>query len=77
MAIVSHLKPLDAPYAIRPCCVLKRALEKARDAFIGVPDSCNLSDLVQPRGRLADFLGISKIKALRLLSHLFRIIPFV
>ena len=65
MAIVSCLKPLDAPCAIRPCCVLKRALEKARDAFIGVLDSYNLSDLVQPRRRLANLLGIWKIKALR------------
>jgi Rrf2 family nitric oxide-sensitive transcriptional repressor len=65
MAIVSCLKPLDAPCAIRPCCVLKRALEKVRDAFIGVLDSYNLSDLVQPRGRLVNLLGISKIKALR------------
>ena len=61
MAIVSCLKPLDAPCAIQPCCLLKRA----RDAFIGVPDSYNLSDLVQPRGRLANLFGISKIKALR------------
>jgi Rrf2 family nitric oxide-sensitive transcriptional repressor len=45
--------------------VLKRALEKVRDAFIGVLDSYNLSDLVQPRRRLANLLGISKIKALR------------
>jgi Rrf2 family transcriptional regulator, nitric oxide-sensitive transcriptional repressor len=45
--------------------VLKRALEKVRDAFIGVLDSYNLSDLVQPRGRLVNLLGISKIKALR------------
>jgi DNA-binding IscR family transcriptional regulator len=56
---------LDAPCAIRPCCVLKRELEKVRDAFIGVLDSYNLSDLVQPRGRLVNLLGISKIKALR------------
>jgi Rrf2 family nitric oxide-sensitive transcriptional repressor len=65
MAIVSCLKPVDAPCAIRSCRVLKRALAKARDAFIGVLDSYNLSDLVQPRRRLANLLGIWKIKALR------------
>jgi Rrf2 family nitric oxide-sensitive transcriptional repressor len=65
MAIVSCLKPLDTPCAIRPCCVLKRALEKARDAFIGILDSYTLSDLVQPRGRLINLLGISQSKTLR------------
>jgi len=30
MAIVACLKPLDAPCVIRPCCVLRRAMEKAR-----------------------------------------------
>jgi len=56
MVIVSCLKPLDAPCAVRPCCVLKRALEKARDAFIGVLVSYNMSDLVQPRGRFVNLL---------------------
>src|SRR6478609_1877004 len=58
MAIVSCLKPLDAPCVIRPCCVLRRALEKARAAFIDVLDGYTLEDLVQPRGRLTGLLGI-------------------
>ena len=53
MAIVSCFKPLDAPCAIRPCCVLRRALEKARDAFLEVLDGYTLDDLVQPRARLS------------------------
>jgi Rrf2 family nitric oxide-sensitive transcriptional repressor len=65
MAIVQCFKPLDAPCTIRPCCVLRRALEKARDAFIGVLDGYTLSDLVQPRGRLVNLLGISPERALR------------
>jgi hypothetical protein len=36
MAIVQCFKPVDAPCAIRPSCVLRRALEKARAAFMAV-----------------------------------------
>jgi Rrf2 family nitric oxide-sensitive transcriptional repressor len=60
MAIVQCFKPLDAPCAIRPCCVLRRALEKARDAFMAVLEEYTLADLVQPRQRLAGLLGISQ-----------------
>lgn len=60
MAIVSCFKPIDTPCPIQPCCVLRRALEKARDAFMGVLDEYTLSDLVQPRGRLTALLGISQ-----------------
>jgi len=65
MAIASCFKPVDAPCAIRPCCVLRRALEKARDAFVDVLESYTLSDLVRPRGRLLGILGISEIEAQR------------
>jgi len=59
LAIVSCFKPLDAPCAIRPCCVLRRALEQARDAFMAVLADYTLADLVKPRARLAGLLGIS------------------
>jgi Rrf2 family nitric oxide-sensitive transcriptional repressor len=59
MAIVSCFKPVDAPCAIRPCCVLRRSLEKAREAFMAVLDGYTLADLVQPRGRLTGLLKIS------------------
>ncbi|MEH2472601.1 Rrf2 family nitric oxide-sensitive transcriptional repressor [Nitrobacteraceae bacterium AZCC 2161] len=58
MAIVSCFKPIDAPCAIRPSCVLRRALEKAREAFMAVLEEYTLGDLVQPRARLAGLLGI-------------------
>jgi Rrf2 family nitric oxide-sensitive transcriptional repressor len=65
MAIASCFKPVDAPCAIRRCCVLKRALEKARDAFLDVLEGYTLGDLVQPRGRLLGMLGISAVQAQR------------
>ena len=64
MAIVACLKPIDSPCVIRPCCVLRRALEKARAAFMDVLDGYTLEDLVQPRGRLLGLLDISQSKAL-------------
>ena len=62
MAIASCFKPVDAPCAVRQCCVLRRALEKARDAFIEVLEAYSLGDLVRPRGRLLGLLGISEIE---------------
>ena len=63
MAIVSCFKPIDAPCAIRPACVLRQALQKSRDAFMSVLDDYTLSDLVQPRGRLLGLLAISQNKS--------------
>jgi Rrf2 family nitric oxide-sensitive transcriptional repressor len=60
MAIVSCFKPVDAPCAIRTCCVLRHALEKAREAFVTVLEEYTLGDLVKPRARLAGLLGISQ-----------------
>jgi Rrf2 family transcriptional regulator, nitric oxide-sensitive transcriptional repressor len=64
MAIVSCFKPVDAPCAIRPCCVLRRTLEQARDAFMAVLEGYTLDDLVKPRARLAGLLGIPQAGAL-------------
>ena len=63
MAIVSCFKPIDAPCAIRPSCVLRQALQKSRDAFMSVLDDYTLSDLIQPRGRLLGLLAISQNKS--------------
>jgi Rrf2 family nitric oxide-sensitive transcriptional repressor len=63
MAIVSCFKPIDAPCAIRPSCVLRQALQKSRDAFMSVLDDYTLSDLVRPRGRLLGLLAISQNKS--------------
>lgn len=60
MAIASCFKPLETPCAIGPCCVLRHALEKARDAFLAVLEGYSLADLVQPRARLTGLLGIPK-----------------
>jgi Rrf2 family nitric oxide-sensitive transcriptional repressor len=65
MAIVPCFAPVNAPCAIQPCCVLKRALKKARDAFVEVLDGYTLSDLVQPQARLTSLLGISRSNALQ------------
>src|ERR1700743_844178 len=65
MAIVSCFEPVDVPCVIQPCCVLKRALKKARDAFLEVLGGYTLDDLVQPRARLSGLLGISPVNASR------------
>jgi len=59
MAIVSCLKPLNAPRKINPGCVLKRAMERAHQAFMDVLEGYTLADLVAPSGRLSNLLGIS------------------
>ncbi|SDS42697.1 RrF2 family transcriptional regulator [Bradyrhizobium canariense] len=64
MAIVSCFEPVNASCAIQPCCVLKRALKKASDAFVEVLDDYTLGDLVEPRSRLSDLLGITHGNAL-------------
>jgi Rrf2 family nitric oxide-sensitive transcriptional repressor len=68
MAIASCFKPIDGPCTIRPCCALRRTLEKARAAFVAVLDEYTLADLVQPRTRLASLLGIPSPSA-RLTPH--------
>ena len=58
MALVQCLKPVDAPCAIKSCCVLRRALEKAGTAFLEVLDGYSLADLVKPRAPLRSLLAI-------------------
>lgn len=58
MALVPCFKPVNAPCAIRRCCILKSALEKARVAFVEVLDGYSLSDLVEPRASLRTLLAI-------------------
>jgi Rrf2 family nitric oxide-sensitive transcriptional repressor len=59
MALVPCFKPVDAPCAIERCCVLRKALDKARHAFLGVLDGYTLKDLVRPRTPLRALLSIS------------------
>ncbi len=58
-SLVPCFKPVDAPCAIRRCCVLQRALEKARLAFFEVLDGYTLEDLVKPRTNLQQLLAIA------------------
>ena len=58
MAVVACLNPIDAPCAIKSCCVLRRALAKAGAAFLDVLDAYSLADLVKPRAPLRTLLTI-------------------
>ncbi|MET0708821.1 MAG: hypothetical protein ABWY82_18555, partial [Tardiphaga sp.] len=44
--------------AVRPSCVLRRALEKAEAAFLEVLDGYTLADLIRPGARLRELLAI-------------------
>jgi Rrf2 family nitric oxide-sensitive transcriptional repressor len=62
MALVTCFKPLDGPCTIKPCCVLRGALQRAHDAFVEVLDGYSLGDLIRPRARLRSLLAISPVK---------------
>jgi Rrf2 family nitric oxide-sensitive transcriptional repressor len=64
IALVPCFKPIDAPCAIRSCCALRRALDKARAAFINVLDGYTLGDLVRSRAPLQALLAIAPINAM-------------
>ena len=59
MAIVVCFEPINAYCTIRPGCVLRRALEKARLAFVEVLDGYTLSDLVKPKASLRTLLSLT------------------
>jgi Rrf2 family nitric oxide-sensitive transcriptional repressor len=61
MALVTCFKPREEPCAIRRCCVLRDALERACVAFMEVLDGYSLADLVQPRSRLRSMLAIAPL----------------
>jgi Rrf2 family nitric oxide-sensitive transcriptional repressor len=58
MAIVMCFEPINAHCAIRPSCVLRRALQKAYLAFVEVLDGYTLADLVKPKAPLRTLLSI-------------------
>jgi Rrf2 family nitric oxide-sensitive transcriptional repressor len=62
MAIVMCFEPINADCAVLPYCVLRKALKRARDAFIDVLDDYTLSDLVKPRTSLQAMLAIAPVK---------------
>ena len=59
MALVPCFNPVDASCTIRSCCVLRRALDKARLAFVEVLDGYTLRDLVAPRDALRTLLVVT------------------
>jgi Rrf2 family nitric oxide-sensitive transcriptional repressor len=59
MAIVMCFEPINAQCAIRPSCVLRRALQKAYLAFVEVLDDYTLGDLVKPKAPLRTLLSIA------------------
>jgi Rrf2 family transcriptional regulator, nitric oxide-sensitive transcriptional repressor len=58
IALTPCFNPIDAPCAIRPRCVLRRALQEARTAFFCVLDSYTLADLVAPGNSLRTLLAL-------------------
>lgn len=59
MALVTCFEPVEAPCAIKRCCVLRGALDEAGAAFMKVLDDYSLADLVEPRRRLRTMLAIA------------------
>lgn len=62
MALVPCFNPVDAPCTIRPCCILRKALQKANAAFLGALDEYALSDLTKPRTSLRKLLAIASVE---------------
>lgn len=58
MALVPCFTPVNADCAIERCCVLRKALKRAGDAFLDVLDGYTLADLVRPRSALQSLLAI-------------------
>jgi Rrf2 family nitric oxide-sensitive transcriptional repressor len=61
MAFVPCFDPANESCAVRPSCVLRRALEKAGAAFLEVLDGYTLADLIRPNTRLRELLAIAPI----------------
>jgi Rrf2 family nitric oxide-sensitive transcriptional repressor len=58
MALVPCFAPIDAACTIRPCCILRKALREASDAFVRALDAYTLADLVKSRASLQRLLAI-------------------
>lgn len=69
MALVPCFQPIDAPCTIQRCCVLRKALDKARTAFVDVLDGYTLGDLTRPRSPLQELLSIAAIPPARKLAR--------
>ncbi len=58
MALVPCFDPADKSCAIRSCCTLRHALQRAGAAFLEVLDGYTLGDLIKPRAPLRAVLAI-------------------
>ena len=58
MALVPCFEPVNEGCAIGRCCVLRKVLHKAADAFLEVLDGYTLADLTRPRSALRSMLSI-------------------
>lgn len=58
MALVPCFAPVDDDCVIERCCVLRKALQRASDAFLAVLDGYTLADLTKPRTALRSLLAI-------------------
>ena len=59
MALAPCFELIDGACVIGRRCVLRGALQRARDAFLGVLDGYSLADLVRPRSRLQTLLALA------------------
>jgi len=57
-ALVPCMGPVNAPCRIGRCCVLRTAMQRARDAFLEVLDAYSLADFARPRMAMAQALGL-------------------
>ncbi|HUU67413.1 MAG TPA: Rrf2 family transcriptional regulator [Methyloceanibacter sp.] len=60
MMLVPCFAPGDGDCAIERCCVLKKALARAGDAFLEVLDGYSLADLARPRSALRTLLAMPR-----------------
>jgi Rrf2 family nitric oxide-sensitive transcriptional repressor len=60
MALVPCFHPINAPCPIVPSCLLRSAIEKAREAFIEALEEYTLADLTSPRASLQSLLKITQ-----------------
>lgn len=60
LALVACFDGTDS-CAIGPACVLQAALREALAAFLAVLDQYSLADLIAPRRRLTDLLGLADV----------------
>jgi Rrf2 family nitric oxide-sensitive transcriptional repressor len=57
-AVVPCMAPVNAPCRIGRCCVLRAAVQRAREAFLEVLDGYSLADLARPRAALKQALAL-------------------